>query len=209
MNIKEALSLIGGLGEPSKMPCYTYSTSAERCKTGSKLKSIAGSVCNKCYAMRGNYLFDVVKAAHERRFQSLSNPEWVAAMTLAIQKLEYSGHFRWHDSGDIQDLPHLIKIVQVARNLPKIKFWLPTREYGIVAEFVRKVGPFPRNLIVRLSSYMMEGAPPVELAKKLGVKTSGVSKEGFTCPAPSQGNKCLDCRACWNSRVANVIYKRH
>ncbi len=144
-----------------------------------------------------------------RRFNKISDPMWVDAMTIAINGTESSGYFRWHDSGDLQSLEHLTKIVQIAKNLPNIDFWLPTREYSIVAEYVKQNGAFPDNLTVRLSAYMIDGQPPVGLAKRLGLTTSGVSTSGFTCPSSSQGNKCLSCRACWDKNVSNVNYKKH
>jgi hypothetical protein len=30
-----------------------------------------------------------------------------------------------------------------------------------------------------------------------------------TCPAPSQGGKCGDCRACWDPKVKVVSYGKH
>jgi hypothetical protein len=159
--------------------------------------------------MRGNYSFPVVQNAMNRRLQSIDRSEWVNAMVLAISGTEGSGFFRWHDSGDIQSLSHLEKIVAIAERLPSIKFWLPTREYSIVSEYVKKNGKFPENLIVRLSSYMIDGPAPIQLAKNLGVQTSGVSRKGFSCPANSQGNKCLACRACWDKTVETVNYKKH
>ena len=134
---------------------------------------------------------------------------WVDAMTIAIGGTESSGFFRWHDSGDIQSLKHLTDICQIAKNLPNISFWLPTREYSIVAEYVKQNGAFPENLTVRLSALMINGQPPFTIANRLGLVTSGVSDTGFNCPSPSQGNKCLNCRACWNKYVANVNYKTH
>lgn len=209
MLIKQALEIIGGLSEPSKMPCYSYSIPAQKCVTGMKLRNVKNSVCSKCYCLKGNYGFPVVRNALARRFDSLSNPLWVEAMTVAIGKKEKSGHSRIHDSGDIQSVGHLANIVQVAKNLPHIKFWLPTREYSMVAEYL-KSATFPDNLIVRLSAYMIDGPAPTALANRLGVGTSGVStKTSFTCPAPNQGGKCLDCRACWSKSVANVNYKTH
>ncbi len=208
LNLKSALQLIGGLSEPSKMPCYAYNMPASKCITGSKLAKIKGSVCSQCYAFRGNYRFENVKTALMRRFRSLKNPLWVQAMTLSIRSLESSGYFRWHDSSDIQGQWHLDNICKVAKNLPDIKFWLPTREYGIVSEYL-KTNTFPENLTVRLSAYMLEGEPPIALAKRLNLTTSGVVKEGFTCPASLQGNKCLSCRACWDKSTPNVNYHKH
>lgn len=208
MLIKQALEIIGGLSEPSKMPCYSYSFPAEKCITGMKLRKVKNSICSKCYCLKGNYGFPVVRKALARRFDSLSNPLWVEAMTVAIGRKEKSGFSRMHDSGDLQSVGHLANIVQIAKNLPRIQFWLPTREYGIVAEYL-KTSVFPSNLIVRLSAYMIDGPAPTALANRLGLCTSGVSKGSFTCPAPNQDGKCLDCRACWSKGVANVNYKPH
>ena len=50
---------------------------------------------------------------------------------------------------------------------------------------------------------------PTKLAKKLGLTTSGVSPDGFNCPASKQGNECGECRACWDGSVENINYKKH
>jgi hypothetical protein len=33
--------------------------------------------------------------------------------------------------------------------------------------------------------------------------------KGYICPSSKQGNKCGDCRACWNDRVNEVTYIAH
>lgn len=136
-------------------------------------------------------------------------PEWVPAMVDAIHTKERSGFFRWFDSGDLQSLGMLEKIVAIAEELPEVKFWLPTKEYSVVSEYLEKHGEFPENLTVRLSAYMVDKAGPNLLAEQLGLTTSEVRTKGETCPAPTQGNKCLDCRACWDRGVQTVIYKKH
>jgi len=209
MTVKEAVAFVGGFSAPSKMPCQGFSIPAWLCKTGAKLRNVSGSICSKCYALKGNYSYPVVKNALLKRFDKISDPLWVSAMTIAIKGTESSGYFRMFDSGDIQSLEMLENIAQIAKNLPNIKFWLPTREYSIVSSYIKKNGAFPDNLTVRLSAYMLEGKPPIELAKRLGVVSSGVSKSAFTCPSSKQGNKCLDCRACWNQNVTVVSYKQH
>ena len=35
---------------------------------------------------------------------------------------------RWFDSGDLQSLSHLMKIIEVCEHTPHIKHWLATRE---------------------------------------------------------------------------------
>lgn len=208
MTFKEAWILIGGLSKPSKMPCFGYSIPADKCKIGSLLRKIKGTVCNFCYALKGRYVFPNVQAAMLRRFKSLQNPLWVEAMVICLNKKTKNGFFRWHDSGDVQDLVHLKKIVSVARKLPHIKFWLPTRELEVISSYV-KTDTFPSNLTVRLSAYTVETKVPKDLLKRLGVVSSSVSATDWDCPAPNQNNFCLDCRKCWDKRVKNATYKKH
>lgn len=201
--LREAEAIAGVLGEPSKMPGYSYGLPAKRCKTGATLVEVKGSVCSGCYALKGNYRFPSMQTGLERRFQSITHPLWVAALIFMIQ-YRSAKHFRWHDSGDIQSLDHLEKIADVAEQLPKVRFWLPTREKAIVAAFLRKHMAWPSNLIVRLSGTMIDGPAPIGFPH-----TSTVVTSGSTCPAPRQGNACGPCRRCWNPRVANVAYAKH
>lgn len=209
MQIAQALEYIGGLSNPGKMPCFGYNIPPNACHTGMKLHKVKNSICSQCYALRGNYGFPAVKNAMIRRLASLNDLKlWVNNMVIAIKAYEGSGYFRFHDAGDIQSVAHLAAIVEVAKRLPQIRFWLPTREYSFVSQY-RQNNSFPPNLTIRLSAYMIDGAPPFELARRLGVQTSGVSRKGYSCPASSQGNKCLSCRACWDSNIENINYKRH
>jgi hypothetical protein len=139
----------------------------------------------------------------------MDSPEWVPAMIAKIRATEKSGFFRWFDSGDLQTLKTLKSIVRIAIALPDIQFWLPTKEYGIVSEYVELFGAFPVNLTVRLSAYMVDRAGPNSLANGLGLTTSEVSSTAGDCPAPTQGNKCGDCRRCWDKDVQTVTYRLH
>ena len=127
MNTTEALKLVGGLAKPSKMPGWAYGLPAAECKTGGKLKHVPGSTCEGCYADKGCYIFPVVQAAQYRRLAAIRNPYWVEAMTILINSKK-SKWFRWHDSGDVQDPEHLLKIYEVCRLTPETSHWLPTRE---------------------------------------------------------------------------------
>jgi hypothetical protein len=142
MNLNQAIEIVGGLSSPSKMPCFSFNISAKKCKTGNKLRKIKGSVCFTCYAFRGNYLWPCVSNAMENRIKGIVHPQWVDAMTLLIGTKEKSGYFRFFDSGDLQSLKMLEDIVQIAKNLPHIKFWLPTKEYKIVSAFFSKTWKF-------------------------------------------------------------------
>ena len=208
MKIKDIESTIGTLSEPSKMPCFSFSIPAKRCITGQKLRNVKRSICSKCYALKGRYVFPNVQNALETRFQGMSDPQWIEKMVAMIGKREKSGFFRWHDSGDLQSVAHLAAIVEIAKRLPNIRFWLPTREFSFVSEYMA-TNAIPDNLTIRLSALMFDGKPPVAIAKRLGLVTSGASTgDDFSCPSSKQGGKCLDCRACWNKSVSNVNYKQ-
>ena len=114
MKTSEALKLVGGLSKPSKMPGWAYGLPAKECKTGSKLVKVAGSTCEGCYALKGCYVFKVVQEAQYRRLASVKHELWTGAMALLINSKK-SKWFRWHDSGDVQDESHLLKIFAVCR----------------------------------------------------------------------------------------------
>lgn len=205
--------MISILSKPSKMPGYSFGIPIADCKIGSILAKKEGSVCSKCYAGKGWYRAGFVKNAQSRRLQEIKRLDWVDTMVAAIG-YAYRGKkgrdrvFRWHDSGDLQGIWHLDKIVQIAKQLPRIKFWLPTHELGMVKEFLR-INPqgFPPNLIVRISAAMVGGKNGILPKGVLG--STVAAKIGYACPARNQGNVCGDCRACWDKRIKNIDYVLH
>jgi len=205
MLVREASAITGGLSNPGKMPGTAYNTSAQDCRVGTRLRDVKGSVCDGCYAMKGRYLFPTVQAALQRRLDALDHPQWVDAMVLLISR-QTVPWFRWHDSGDLQSIKHLQRIVEVINRTPDIAHWLPTREYKLVTDYRRAGGVIPANVVIRLSAHMVDGPPP----EAYGLPTSTVVTDGsHTCPASTQGNNCGDCRDCWNPLVKNVSYPKH
>jgi hypothetical protein len=208
LSMKEAVAICGSLSNPSKMPGHGYALPAYRCRIGSLLQLIPKAICHYCYALRGRYLFPVVRAAMEKRFSSLSDPHWADAISTLIYR---SGdrYFRWHDSGDLKDLEHLRQIVRVCLNLPRIKFWLPTREYQTVETYRRMGGHIPPNLCIRYSAHLVDGLPPRGYRMPASTVVSGgtgPSPGSHVCPAPKQNNACGSCRACWDPKIKLVSY---
>ena len=199
MNTKEALQIVGGLSKPSKMPGWAYGLPAKECKTGSKLAQQPNTVCSGCYALKGCYVFKVVQDAQYRRLQAIKDPRWVQAMAHLINSKK-PDVFRWHDSGDVQDLDHLNKIYEVCRLTPDKRHWMPTREAWIKDHVARA----PDNLIIRFSMPMIDQEPAGSWSH-----TSTVVTAAATCPAPNQGNECKDCRNCWNKDIKNISYGQH
>lgn len=209
---KQAVEIAGTLSKPSKMPCHGYSIPAEVCKVGSKLRNVEGSPCSNCYAMKGRYRFPNVQKALTKRYEATFDPRWVDAMVTQIAKTG-DKYFRWHDSGDLQSVAHLLKIISIAERLPDVQFWLPTLETTIVYDTSR-ITDIPSNLTIRLSSTKINRARPVAPNLNRIYTVSTVIDDiayahGHVCPAPQQDNQCGDCRACWDRSVANVCYWKH
>ena len=196
---KDARKITGGLSAPNKMPGPSINLPAWNCITGLKLQAVKGSVCAGCYAMKGRYRFPNVRKAMDRRLTALQDPRWVDAMVTLVKGQPW---FRWHDSGDIQSPEHLKNIFEVCNRTPETRHWMPTRE----VKFLKLMDPdvVPKNLIIRISSHMIDQGPV-----KHWPWTSTVVTSGKTCPAAEQGNKCKECRACWDRSVKNVAYGKH
>jgi hypothetical protein len=192
------------------MPSYAWGISAKDCKTGSKLAKIKGTICNKCYALKGHYAFKNVADAHKIRLEAIKEPEWVDYMsellTIKYNKDKSKRYHRWFDSGDIQSFGHLMKIFEVCELTPHIRYWLATREYQLISQL--DVKDVPKNLCLRVSATKVDSPPP-----KFWKWTSGVHKDkpaiGRECPAYKQDGECKDCRACWSRSIKQVSYKEH
>lgn len=208
--IKTLWDRVGGLSNPSKMPGWSYGTPAKDCGVGSILRNVVGSVCSKCYAHKGMYAFPNVQDAQQNRLDILlaDLDTWKRDMRDLIDR-KYARKtgddrvFRWHDSGDVQSREHLDAIVWIAKQLPTIDFWLPTKEYAITRAYGR---PFPDNLVVRVS------APSIGRATELPEGTQGSTVgagTGFECGAYTRGGECGPCRACWKKDVKWVDYPQH
>lgn len=228
LTIGAARAIAGSLGHPSKMPGYSYGISATKCQTGGQLRGVRGSVCSGCYALTDWYrTWRPLLEGHARRWAGIHHPLWVESMVRLIGAACVGEHrwFRWHDAGDLQGVWHLRNIAAVCRQTPEVRYWLPTREYQIVADFLR-TAEIPANLTIRLSAHMIDSEPvvPAELAHLPTSTVSSVSsvsryasgvqlvegKGSVECRAvEARDNKCGDCRACWSGNVRNVSYPQH
>ena len=221
----------GGFSKPSKMPGSAIGYPAKKaCPLGKKLCDVPGSVCSQCYAQGGQYQFPVVRAAQDRRYHKLKSAmrtgageeRWINGISTRLQAMRIPW-FRWHDSGDLQNMQHLMMIFEVANRTPKMRHWIPTKELVLVRKFLENDGRIPDNVNIRISAPMIG-----QRITPAGMTTSSVSdpqgKEngkvvadpGFQCPATYEHDRpektkgrCMDCRACWERSVPNVDYELH
>jgi hypothetical protein len=229
MKLKQLEKICGAkLGNPSKMPGYSFGTPAAECLVGGHLRGKHGTSCEFCYAFEtGFYAFAAIVAAAYRRLHAFElwlrgNNElfpYALARLIAHYSATYKHQdgsigtdvFRFHDAGDLQSVEMLRGICMVAELCPAIRFWLPTREWKLLRAFHNAGYRYPANLQVNFSMHY-RNAPLKDLARctSMGIGVSVVSDDGDTtryeamgahiCPSLMQQGKCLDCRACWGVR---------
>jgi len=228
MTYELAQKLTGGLTTTTKMPCKSYSIPSSMCLIGGQLRKVKGSVCEHCYTYRYRRFPNVIEKQQER-IATLIQPRWVEAMAYLI-KSESNRFFRWHDSGDLQGIWHLKKIVEVARLTPEVNHWLPTLEVQIVEDYLKRGHEIPFNLCIRFSAPMVRniihvqhplgsvklrkmrctGSAVLKMSKKQKeiVKLDYLDRSNI-CPAFKNDGKCGDCRKCWDNNEEMIHYVYH
>lgn len=221
MNLREAIEIAGTVStKNSKMPGPSYAISARHCNVGGKLVNKPNSVCSKCYALRLQNFRPNVEKAWETNYQKTlaavsaplrTPPDYIEAMVFqinsAVNKKASAPYMRWFDSGDLINLKHLLIINEIAYMTPHVIHYLPTKEANTVARAGDDI--LVPNLVVRVSSPMIDQPPLTRFSTTTTVHTKGKPHEGFACPARDQGNKCGDCRACWDPTISNISYPKH
>ena len=205
------------LSKTSKMPGKSFSLPTSTCKVGSILSMVKGSVCSSCYAKKGSYCYPAVKDLRQSNYDTYKDNSDAFYPTMkTIIEAEYLqtgvGFFRWFDSGDIQSKAMLMDIIRIAHALPKIKFWLPTKEIKVVYEILDFMGlnniPFPDNLNIRCSVFMIDGEYKQFVStltqSRVITDESKLLKDEILC-----SGQCVSCNySCWLS-TKSVAYLKH
>lgn len=196
--------------KPSKMPCRSWSLQAlETCPASKDSDGELVPACKGCYATSGNYRFPNVKAPREHNKEDWQAPDWVDVM---VSELDNDRYFRWFDSGDVYDIRLARKILEVMRQTPWVRHWLPTRmhkfdKFKSVLDNMDALS----NVVVRLSS---DGVLGETVENAANSSTIVPNREYLTpimslCGASEREGKCGTCRACWDKTVAIVAYPAH
>ena len=194
------------LSNTSKLGVKSISLDAKKCKTGSKLAKKSGTVCNGCYALKGCYVFPVVKDAMARRLEFFNSKNFIPIMVWLLQS-QKKKFFRWFDSGDVQDVFMALNILEVCRLTPNIKHWIPSKEYKIWRQAL-KIQKLPDNVVLRMSSPNIDQEPLKEFQNTSTVHENKKAF-GLECIAYKQDGKCLDCKACYDPKIKNISYPKH
>lgn len=222
--LKSARAVVGLVSsENSKLECANFSFNTISCKKGMQLKDINNSICSLCYSSVIEKRWTNVRKSWDNNYKLYLKSKdlrdsWITnflfLLDKAVIKTKNPNYFRWFPSGDIPSIDFLERMVTIANERPKIKFWAPTKQIDIVSEYIA-FKPLPKNLNIRVSSYMINQRPP-NLA--LGLTTSTVSNnldnDYILCQATwkidgENKGECGDCKMCWSKKVSNIDYKLH
>jgi Gene product 88 len=144
--------------------------------------------------------------------------QFIAAMFRAIRDARCR-YFRVHDSGDMFSAIYAECWLEICRRMPEVRFWIPTRAWqaptGPLPVFdpllaiLRKLATLP-NVTVRPSALNFGDHAPV-VARLHAGSTAAMpdALRAYQCPAHLQGNRCGDCRVCWEDKSTPIAYQKH
>jgi hypothetical protein len=144
--------------------------------------------------------------------------QWIEHMVSAIRQTGCQ-YFRVHDSGDMFSVAYTECWLDVCRQLPAVRFWIPTRAWqqpaGPLPVFdpllgaLHKLASLP-NVAVRPSALNFGDHAPIVAGLHAG-STADMPDlyRARQCPAPTQGNQCGSCRTCWEEKTVPISYSRH
>jgi hypothetical protein len=211
----------------SKMPCASWNLPAGKtCPGARKCNNAIGlaSICQGCYAdNRGNYRYTNVKNAMDLRLSWITKEDAtrvVCYLTAAVYtSCIVSGEwlFRGHDSGDLFSEAYISQWVRVAKNLPEVDFWFPTREWVRESQVhaLRQLGALP-NVALRPSAVAFNAPAPIIAGFAYGTSVYSdldLAKEHghAICPAVEYAGSCREakCRKCWTDKNLTICYPYH
>jgi hypothetical protein len=196
------------LSKTSKLGTKSWSLQAiETCPGSVGADGQLVPACSGCYATTGMYHFGAVKQVRADNKADWERADWVSDMVQALKK---DKHFRWFDSGDMYAIKLAEKMLAIMEATPNTKHWLPTRMYKFpkFADILAKMAALP-NVMVRPSSDQVDGTYTKGIHGSTILPEDIVVDGVFTCQAPKQGGKCLDCRACYDKEIPVIGYVAH
>jgi len=198
------------LSKASKMPCRSWSLQALATCPASINPDTGELVdaCKGCYATTGNYNFPNVKAPREHNKDDWKRDAWVSDM---VAELDNDRYFRWFDSGDMYHPKLAQKILEVMKQTPWVKHWLPTRmhKFSKFQPVIEAMQSLP-NVVVRLSSDSISGETiDAPNSSTIIPHVEDATESMSVCMAFERDGKCGSCRACWDKDTSVIAYVAH
>ena len=156
-----------------------------------------------------------VQAAYYRNLR-LYNDDPDNFFEQVYYKVKFSGlpKVRLFDSGDFPDADFLIRLVELCKKTPDVKYMAFTKKYEIVNEYIDKNGKLPDNLNILFSAWdkLWEVPNPHGIGmayvdfddKRLNPE---FPKNTFVCPG--RKTTCSACGACFSKKLKAVVFHQH
>lgn len=114
---------------------------------------------HECYDVRDcRYKTTLNARARNWSIFTRSPEQFFTQIRKTIRRRRSFRFFRWHVGGDIPNMEYFAEVVRIAREFPQIRFWIYTKLYELVNEYVRTHGgsiaeAIPENLSVMFSEW--------------------------------------------------------
>lgn len=59
--------------------------------------------------------------------------------------------FRYHSSGEIENYDYLLRMVEVAKEIPSVHFYFYTKRFNLLEKYLKEYKAFPDNLVCNVS----------------------------------------------------------
>lgn len=193
-------------------------------KTGIGCLNLAFPVCScredvpcksVCYACKGRQQMSNIQAAYYRNFR-LYNDNADNFFEQVYYKVKFSclPKVRLFDSGDFPDAEFLVRLVDLCKKTPNVKYMAFTKKYELVNDYIDKNGDLPDNLNIIFSAW--DVLWKVNNPHNLGVAyvdfndkrlNPEIPENAFVCPG--RETTCSACGVCWSKKVKAVVFHQH
>lgn len=197
-------------------------------KTGVACNNLAFPTCScredapckatGCYCMKGTQAMANVVASYLRNliiYNSDPKDFWEQVKFKIIHNP--LPLFRFFDAGDILDYEFFCGMVNLAREIPNVRFMSFTKKYDIVNKWIDNNGNLPDNLNIIFSAWHLGWVVPnphdlpVAYVDFTDKTLNPEFPKGIT-GCPNQHDKtitCSVCQKCWNKKVKAVKFIQH
>ena len=167
-----------------------------------KMSKCPGTICQHCFSrkMLKTYRSNCVKSF-------TSNGDILKSKVLHEDLLPVFNdrYIRISAHGEMINLNHFINICNIAKNNTNSTFSIWTKRKPIIARYVKKYGPIPKNLIMIYSNEILDKiitSVPKNFNKVFNVITADSDK--INCGS----KKCIECLACYKLESENIIVEK-
>ena len=132
--MKSIITQNSKLKETSKklgLRVFNFGITAYKTKSGKLTCPFADECIKFCYAKKGAYIWSNVAKVFEQRYELTKQSNFIDIMKAEIIKKRVD-FLRVHDSGDFYSNKYFLDWMQIAEQLPNVKFYAYTNSISIV-----------------------------------------------------------------------------